>query len=421
MKKIAIITSGLTGIVNISIAIANRLKKEGFEIVYLCPIDVQKKVSSVVPNFIKLPLLPLENYNNSSENSDILETYATYKNELKAVQADCFLIDVELHELIFTAYGLSIPIRLISPWFTGEKGEGYPPLTSAILPTPKMAVSMAWYKRELKTFLKKILKPNHSEISRRNALKNLAQKNGFPLNTLKNSAFPPIFLNRHLNTYCCNLESLDFPNNKLPSNYKYIGPQVSDFRQTLDSDNEDMKNIERIIKRAKEEGKKIIYCSLSSFQKGDTHFLENIIKTCGSENKWVLIASLGGLITPDSFNSIPENVHLFSWVAQLYILSKADLSINHGGINTINECILNEVPMLVYSGQNYDQNGCMARVYYHNLGLQGNKEEDGVETIKQKINTILENSSFKEQTIQMSKAIKALKNQSITTLLDLKK
>ncbi len=421
MKKIAIITSGLTGIVNISIELATRLKREGFEVIYLCPVDVKSKVETVISNFVLLPSLPIEAYASSSKNVIIQDTYTTYKNELKKVNADYFIIDSELHEFIFIAYGLSIPIRLISQWFTGEQGALYPPLTTAIIPTSKMRVAIAWKKRWLKTYLKKIIMPNNPEVIRRNALKNLAKNNGFPLDKLKNSTFPPIFLNRHIDTYCCTLESLDFPNDKLPSNYQYIGPQISDSRQAFNNTNPESEALKNVILKAKEEHKKIIYCSLSTFKKGDTQFLEKVIEACKNERDWVLIASLGGLITIDNFKSIPKNVHLFSWVQQPYVLSQADLSINHGGINTINECISCQTPMLVYSGKKYDQNGCMARIHYHKLGLQGDKEQDDVATIRQKIITVFDNPNFKERIIQMSHTVKVLKNESIITLLKLKK
>jgi len=351
----------------------------------------------------------------------IQNTYTTYKNELKKVDVDCFIIDSELHEFIFTAYGLSTPIRLISQWFTGEQGALYPPLTTAIVPTSKLTVTIAWQKRWLKTNLKKILLPNNPEVIRRNALKNLARENGFPLTKLKHSTFPPIFLNRHLNTYCCTLESLDFPDDTLPSNYQYIGPQISDSRQILNTDHIESQKLEKVIKQAKEEGKKLIYCSLSTFKKGDTQFLEKVIEACKTEKEWVLIASLGGLITVDDFGDVPKNVHLFSWVQQPYVLAQVDLSINHGGINTINECLSSKTPMLVYSGKKYDQNGCMARVHYHKLGLQGDKEKDDINVIRQKIKSIFENPEFKENIMQMSQMITALKNESITTLLELKK
>jgi len=77
--------------------------------------------------------------------------------------------------------------------------------------------------------------------------------------------------------------------------------------------------------------------------------------------------------------------------------------------------------MLVYSGKKYDQNGCMARIHYHKLGLQGDKEQDDVATIRQKIITVFDNPNFKERIIQMSHTVKVLKNESIITLLKLKK
>jgi UDP:flavonoid glycosyltransferase YjiC (YdhE family) len=99
--------------------------------------------------------------------------------------------------------------------------------------------------------------------------------------------------------------------------------------------------------------------------------------------------SLGGLIDREQLGELPPNVYVYPWLPQLQILERADCSINHGGIHTINECIHFKVPMLVYSGKRSDQNGCAARVAYHQLGLIGDKDQDSVVQIREKIRKVL--------------------------------
>lgn len=55
---------------------------------------------------------------------------------------------------------------------------------------------------------------------------------------------------------------------------------------------------------------------------------------------------------------------------QLRMLSRAALMINHGGLNTVKECVLMGVPMICFPIER-DQPGNAARVAWHGLGLRG--------------------------------------------------
>jgi len=114
-----------------------------------------------------------------------------------------------------------------------------------------------------------------------------------------------------------------------------------------------------------------------------------------------MILGLGGLLETNFLSSIPSNVHPFAWVPQLSVLEQADCSINHGGIHTINECIHFRVPMLIYSGKRYDQNGCAARIDFHGIGIAADKDEDDAIAIRQKIEQLLSQASYQEKMDQI--------------------
>jgi len=115
------------------------------------------------------------------------------------------------------------------------------------------------------------------------------------------------------------------------------------------------------------------------------------------------VISYGGKNTDAIVEKLPRNVFVFSYISQLKVLEKADCSINHGGIHTINECIYYNVPMLVYSGKQSDQNGCAARVHYHQLGIMADKDKDQPEDISTKIKLILTDNKYKQRIIEMQK------------------
>ena len=116
-----------------------------------------------------------------------------------------------------------------------------------------------------------------------------------------------------------------------------------------------------------------------------------------------MLLALGGKIDRAEVGPLPENVLAYSWLPQLQVLAKADLSINHGGIHTINECIHFGVPMLVYSGKRSDQDGCAARVHYHQVGIMADKDIDTSEEIRQKITQLLTDESYQQsiETMQL--------------------
>src|SRR6185312_13746791 len=68
------------------------------------------------------------------------------------------------------------------------------------------------------------------------------------------------------------------------------------------------------------------------------------------------------------------------------VLSRADVFITHGGINSVHDAIRHKVPMIVYPlDPTYDQNGNSSRVVYHKLGLRGDLDKDSVNDIREKI------------------------------------
>ncbi|MDJ1505768.1 glycosyltransferase [Xanthocytophaga agilis] len=92
-----------------------------------------------------------------------------------------------------------------------------------------------------------------------------------------------------------------------------------------------------------------------------------------------------------------SNVAIFDYVPQTYVLPKASVFITHGGLNSIKESIHFCVPMIVYPvNPNYDQPGNAARVVHHKIGLRGCLHKDTRQIIKDKINDLLTNPSYRD-------------------------
>ncbi len=154
-------------------------------------------------------------------------------------------------------------------------------------------------------------------------------------------------------------------------------------------------------------GGKLILCTISTLSGGDAAFLRRLVAAVADRRDWTLFLGLGGTFDPVALGELPEHVHTFTYVPQLRVLRQADLSINHGGIHTIHECLHFGVPMLVYSGKQSDQPGCAARVHYHGLGLLADKDVDGAGAIARNIATVLEDPAYRQRVLAMRQSCQA--------------
>jgi len=427
MKHIAIITTGLVGITNASFKLASKLQSEGYKITYLCPYDIREKVERQNLNYIQLPEVKfgfsfLKTNTINSKSLSKFKTYLyhfthlrkqykeglfmlnfnIYEDILDNLKPNLVLIDQELHEIIFSSIKLNIPVKLISQHLYNEMRIGLPPIRSNIIPGigfkgSKLGILLAWSVVKLKIRGRMWINDITLKNSRKSILKRYAKNIGFSKKHLISSNFPSVYINNFIPTLSMNLLELEFPFSK-PKNLTYIGAMILENRTESGKHQEVLNQINTIISLKKNANKKLIYCSLTTMNEtGDIVFIEKVINALKVEPNWILIVSLGGKLSSTNFKKLPINVHIFKWVPQLKILKESDCSINHGGIHTINECILFKVPMLIYSGKKYDQNGCASRIAYHGLGLIGDKDLDDSEAIHSKINEILEVDRFQEK------------------------
>lgn len=444
MAHIAIIISGLTGRLHSSFEMATRLREEGHTITYLCPKDVKDKVEHLGFSYVQLPPINfgyqdsglktiqasswgkrlVYHIKNSTRHYEVgkrvlnLEEYETI---LKKVDPDRALIDMELHDIIFAAWSIAIPITLYTAWFSNKITLALPPLRSHIIPQKEakgntFKIFIAWTKVRLKVWGRLLVNKITFKNYRRAVLKKYAKQNGFPVHTLIATNMPPMFAFTTLPILTMNIKSLDFPH-RPQKNIRYVGPMVFDKRDREEDAPALHHKIDKIIASKKKLEKKLIYCSVSSLVKGDIAFLQNVINAIAVEPNWILIMSLGGNIPVEEIRSEQDNIHLFPWVPQLKILAEADCSINHGGVNSINECIHFSVPMLVYSGKRFDQNGNAARIAYHELGIRGDKDVDTENDIHQKIKTVFSNPEFKEKMTMVHDIYKEYRHKKLSSFL----
>jgi MGT family glycosyltransferase len=163
---------------------------------------------------------------------------------------------------------------------------------------------------------------------------------------------------------------------------------------------------------------KFIYCSLGTitnnfFKKCDI-FFRKIKKVCLNNFDFKIIISVGNFYEIERLMPLPKNMFIFSSLPQTDILKYADVMISHGGMNSITECVYNEVPILVYPlSLDWDQPGNSARILYHGLGSRGRIKRDTASVIEKRIMKIMDEYDRIKQNLKQMKQKYELNNKSL--------
>jgi UDP:flavonoid glycosyltransferase YjiC (YdhE family) len=441
VAHILLINSGLTGILNASFEVINRLEKAGHRVTFASPEKVGEKVIRQGFEYVQLPPMnffpepELPNYQGrfrklkrlwykwlhvKQRRKAAVEALGMdiFAEKVREISPDLILIDVELHEHLMTAISMKIPTILLSQWFSLWKRKGLPPLLHETIPGKGfrgswLGLEWAWSKIKVnrwRIFWKKKLRSGGT--NRRSILKKYARTIGFSLKYASENYWPGPLTYNTLPVLNMTLEEMEFPHSIRPNSH-YIGAMVFEKRKDIQIDISTEKRLNEIFETKQKTGAKLIYCSVSTFRKGDSKFLKKLTEAVKNREDWILIIGLGGKLNTDFLEPMPKNVHAFEWIPQLKVLAQADCSINHGGIHTINECIHFRVPMLVYSGKRSDQNGCAARVAYHNLGIMADKDKDGVAEIRGNIESILESEVYQTNIDRMYECYRRYEKEAV--------
>lgn len=443
MPHIAVVVSGLLGRMHSGFELISRLEKEGHRVTCLCQPYTTEIVAKQGFDYLEIPEI---NFNFIDSQAKIPDGswFQKWKRHLKSRQGryeygkkllkliayekiwdelkpDHVVIDVELHDLIFTAYSAKIPITLFHTWFSDVPDLRLPPIRTSIIPGKGLGGSsigiawarlIDWAKIQGRLHINKLKFQNY----RRSTIKDYAREIGFPINDLRVSTLPPLYRFTKLPILLLAMRELDFPH-KPDKNLTYAGPMVYEDRHDLDPESADAKRLEAIYRSKNTDGKKLIYCAVGSLAKGDVSFLKKVIEVIGKEKDWLVILSLGRNLSYDAFPDLPDNVHLFQWVPQLKVLAHADCCINHAGINSINECLHYAVPMVIYSLKYTDENGNAARMAYHGLAAIGDKDKDGTCEIHANISSVLNDAKYQERILQFNEIYKAYGQRKLAPLI----
>jgi UDP:flavonoid glycosyltransferase YjiC (YdhE family) len=162
-----------------------------------------------------------------------------------------------------------------------------------------------------------------------------------------------------------------------------------------------------IRRRAAERGRKLIYAAFGSVFSVDSSLLRRLVRSVERRPDWDLLISLSHRSARAGLGTLPANVHAFDWLPQLHVLRHTDVAVTHGGINTIDECVTNRIPVLVYCGRHTDMAGTTSRVVYHGIGIAGDGRRDGPEEILTHLDRLLEAPEFRRRVLDLERQYRA--------------
>lgn len=173
--------------------------------------------------------------------------------------------------------------------------------------------------------------------------------------------------------------------------YKFIGPSIADRKESIDFD-------------LKNDNKKIVYISLGTIFNNSIEFYENCFKAFDNMDIKVIM-SVGKTIDINVFKYIPSNFIVRNYVPQLEILKCADVFITHGGMNSTNEGLYYDIPLILIP-QSVDQPFVANRVAELGAGIVLEKNSITPEALKESMNKILSDSSFKTNSEKIGKSLR---------------
>jgi len=217
MSNILILHTGLTGVTNACLELANRLVLDGNSVFTSSMKDQSDIVSENQLTYLKVNPIRTR-FDSSYVNSfgGLLKTamfskknfFKKYLNDLnfrqfdqliKEYQIELLLIDMELHEYILYAKSQQIPFVLINQWFSVNKtNKNYPP-ASKVVNYSRLSHSIEWSKSKLSGLTKSV--SNHLKtlgLSRRQFILYLGDQLKVNTNILVSYHFPLPFSYQNL-------------------------------------------------------------------------------------------------------------------------------------------------------------------------------------------------------------------------------
>ena len=146
-----------------------------------------------------------------------------------------------------------------------------------------------------------------------------------------------------------------------------------------------------------------VYISLGTVINKRENFYRSCIEALRDCNLRVIMA-VGERTDLASLGELPANITVERFADQMAVLSVADVFLTHCGMNSVNEGLFYEVPLLLYP-QTKEQEGVANRVEALGAGLRLTSESPA--EIRRAVETILSEPSYRENAVKIADSFRA--------------
>ncbi len=320
---------------------------------------------------------------------------------------DLILIDGEMHEHIIAVAACGVPMALLNSFVSIWRQPGLPPPHYLVRPGVGWKGTQIgiwclwqalWLEKRRRALMHKVQRVGCDRLS---LLRQLARDNGFDFRReTDNSQWLMPLTYRRLPVLSLHAQEFEFPH-RPPERVRYVGPMLLETRNDPRVDDTVHAKLDMLFERRRKSQRALIYAGFGSFFSTDLGLLRRLIEAVQARDDWDLVISLGGRVDLAELGQLPAHITAFDWVPQLEVLRHADVAVTHGGINTIDECVLSGVPMLIYCGHHTDMAGNTSRVEHHQLGIAGDRQRDSSQAIGEQIERLLKEPRFARNVQQL--------------------
>ncbi len=148
--------------------------------------------------------------------------------------------------------------------------------------------------------------------------------------------------------------------------------------------------------------RKTIYISLGTVNNLNTQFFRNCISAL-KDGGMDVVMSVGDMIDIADLGDIPENFRVERSVNQIEVLRRADMFITHCGMNSVNEALYHQVPLIMFP-QTSEQGGVAYRV--SELGAGAYLKDNSVDAIRQAVKEISDHPAYRDNARQISESFR---------------
>ena len=334
---------------------------------------------------------------------------------LRRDRPDLVLLNGEMHEHIIAAVGAGARVALLNTFVSIWRQPGLPPPHHIARPGcgwrgSRVGSSLLWNRlrwRKRRRRWKEAFR--HAGCDRVSVLHSLGRNFGMDISVDVDAGQWLIpFTWRRLPALSLHALEFEFPH-KPPAHVHYVGPMILDARFDPPLPECDRTRLAALLdaRRAPGSSRRLLYAGFGSAFSTDATFLRRLAAIVAGRPDWDLVISLSGRLQASALDPVPERVHLFPWVPQMELLAAADAAITHGGINTVDECVISGVPLLVYNGRETDMPGTTSRVVHHGIGIAGDRLRDDPDTIRGHIDRLLHEGGVRTRIERLQRAYAA--------------